>query len=114
MTRWPSRRPSSVKPISAPYVNSRVRPRSWTIAALKLTGQRVCLAKRAGGHNACAVAKLERQIGRPGPSNQAILPRAGEHTADLLAGSQRANGLRQFDQIGRADGVTLAHMGMMY
>ena len=30
---WPSSRPSSLSPISAPSVNSRVRPRSWTIAA---------------------------------------------------------------------------------
>ena len=31
---WPSSRPSSVRPISAPSVNSRVLPRSWTIAAV--------------------------------------------------------------------------------
>ena len=34
ISTWPSSRPSSVSPISAPSVNSRVRPRSWTSAAV--------------------------------------------------------------------------------
>ena len=34
ISTWPSSRPSSVRPISAPSVNSRVRPRSCTIAAV--------------------------------------------------------------------------------
>ena len=86
-----SLRSSTCSSLAEALRRARARARARPARSARRAGRR--RGTRARAIAPAAVAQLDRQVGRAGARDQALLARAGEHAVDLLAGAQRGDGL---------------------